>query len=67
MHLLEHQARSIPNTLFLGVTRILKWLLRVGIPMGPMILRTMRERKSGKRHSCSEFAKQQIGMLGYTL
>lgn len=40
--------RSIPHTLFLGATWILKGLLRVGIPMGPMILLTVRGRKSGK-------------------
>lgn len=42
------QRRSIPHTLFLGATWILKGLLRVGIPMGPMILLTVRGRKSGK-------------------
>jgi deazaflavin-dependent oxidoreductase (nitroreductase family) len=39
---------SIPHTLFLAATWILKGLLRLGIPMGPMILLTVRGRKSGK-------------------
>lgn len=39
---------SIPHTLFLGVTWVLKGLLRLGLPMGPMILLTVRGRKSGK-------------------
>lgn len=39
---------GIPHTLFLGATWILKGLLRLGIPMGPMILLTVRGRKSGK-------------------
>jgi len=43
-----HERQSIPHILFLGVTWILKGLLRVGIPMGPMILLTVRGRKSGK-------------------
>ena len=66
MHLLDHQARSIPRTLFLGVTDS-QVVTACGHTNGPMILLTMRGRKSGKRHPCSEFAKQQIGMLGYTL
>lgn len=43
-----HQRPSIPHTLFLGATWILKELLRLGIPMGPIILLTVRGRKSGK-------------------
>ncbi|HEX2712888.1 MAG TPA: nitroreductase/quinone reductase family protein, partial [Candidatus Acidoferrales bacterium] len=43
-----HQRQSIPHTLFLGATWILKGLLRVGIPMGPMILLSVRGRKTGK-------------------
>ena len=39
---------SIPHALFLGATWILTGLLRIGIPMGPMILLTVRGRKSGK-------------------
>ncbi|HEY6946627.1 MAG TPA: nitroreductase family deazaflavin-dependent oxidoreductase [Candidatus Acidoferrum sp.] len=42
------QKRSIPHTLFLTATWILKGLLRLGIPMGPMILLTVRGRKSAK-------------------
>ena len=38
---------SIPHTLFLAATWVLKGLLRLGIPMGPMILLTVRGRKSG--------------------
>lgn len=40
--------QSIPHTLFLAATWVLKGLLRLGIPMGPMILLTVKGRKSGK-------------------
>jgi deazaflavin-dependent oxidoreductase (nitroreductase family) len=40
--------QSIPHTLFLTATWLLKGLLRLGIPMGPMILLTVKGRKSGK-------------------
>ena len=40
--------QGIPHTLFLAATWILKGLLRLGIPMGPMILLTVKGRKSGK-------------------
>jgi deazaflavin-dependent oxidoreductase (nitroreductase family) len=43
-----HQGPRIPHTLFLAVTWIIKGLLRAGIPMGPMILLTVRGRKSGE-------------------
>ena len=43
-----HQGPSIYHTLFLAVTWIIKGLLRVGIPMGPMVLLTVRGRKSGE-------------------
>ena len=43
-----HQGPSIQHTLFLAVTWFIKGLLRAGIPMGPMILLTVRGRKSGK-------------------
>ena len=44
----SYQGPSIHHTLFLAVTWIIKGLLRVGIPMGPMILLTVRGRKSGE-------------------
>lgn len=34
--------------MFLAVTWILKGLLRIGLPMGPMVLLTVRGRKSGQ-------------------
>jgi deazaflavin-dependent oxidoreductase (nitroreductase family) len=43
-----HQGPSIPHALFLGVTWIINGLLRAGMPMGPMILLTVRGRKSGE-------------------
>lgn len=42
------QGPSIHHTVFLAVTWIIKGLLRAGIPMGPMILLTVRGRKSGE-------------------
>jgi deazaflavin-dependent oxidoreductase (nitroreductase family) len=42
------QKPSIGHTLFIAVTWIIKGLLRAGIPMGPMILLTVRGRKSGE-------------------
>ena len=38
----------IGHSLFLAVTWVIKGLLRAGIPMGPMILLTVRGRKSGE-------------------
>ena len=43
-----HQGPSLAHRLFLAVTWILKGLLRAGLPMGPMILLTVRGRKSGE-------------------
>ena len=42
-----HQGPGISHTLFLAVTWIIKGLLRAGIPMGPMVLLTVRGRRSG--------------------
>lgn len=39
---------SVSHRLFLAVTWILKGLLRIGVPMGPMVLLTVRGRKSGQ-------------------
>lgn len=39
---------TLSHRLFLAVTWILKGLLRVGVPMGPMVLLTVRGRKSGQ-------------------
>ncbi len=50
----RHQAASprqdptLAHRLFLTVTWILKGLLRAGLPMGPMVLLTVRGRKSGE-------------------
>src|SRR5262249_46349088 len=44
----SHHRPSIPHTLFLGVTWIIKGVLRVGIPLGPMVLLTVRGRRSGE-------------------
>lgn len=44
----RHQGPGVPHVLFLGVTWIIKGLLRAGIPMGPMVLLTVRGRKSGE-------------------
>lgn len=43
-----HQGPTVAHRLFLVVTWILKGLLRVGLPMGPMVLLTVRGRKSGE-------------------
>ena len=43
-----HQDPTLAHRLFLAVTWILKGLLRVGLPMGPMVLLTVRGRKSGQ-------------------
>ena len=43
-----HQNPTLAHRLFLAVTWILKGLLRVGLPMGPMVLLTVRGRKSGE-------------------
>lgn len=42
------QGPALAHRLFLAVTWILKALLRVGLPMGPMVLLTVRGRKSGQ-------------------
>jgi len=39
---------SLSHRLFLAVTWAFKGLLRLGIPMGPMVLLTVRGRKSGQ-------------------
>ena len=39
---------TLSHRLFLAVTWIVKGLLRVGVPMGPMVLLTVRGRKSGQ-------------------
>ena len=39
---------TLSHRLFLAVTWILKGLLRIGLPMGPMVLLTVRGRKSGQ-------------------
>ena len=39
---------TLSHRLFLAVTWILKGLLRLGVPMGPMVLLTVRGRKSGQ-------------------
>lgn len=51
----QHQAASphgdrptLSHRLFLAVTWILKGLLRLGVPKGPMVLLTVRGRKSGQ-------------------
>jgi deazaflavin-dependent oxidoreductase (nitroreductase family) len=50
----SHQAASpsqnptLAHRLFLAITWILKRLLRAGLPMGPMVLLTVRGRKSGE-------------------
>src|SRR5437870_991534 len=43
-----HQGPTLAHRLFLTVTWILKGLLRAGLPMGPMVLLTVRGRKSGE-------------------
>ncbi len=42
------QRPSVAHRLFLGVTWVIKGLLRAGVPMGPMVLLTVRGRKTGK-------------------
>lgn len=45
----SHEGRpTLSHRLFLSVTWILKGLLRIGVPMGPMVLLTVRGRKSGQ-------------------
>jgi len=44
----HREQATLSHRLFLAVTWILKGLLRVGIPMGPMVLLTVRGRKSGE-------------------
>jgi deazaflavin-dependent oxidoreductase (nitroreductase family) len=44
----DHQGPTLAHRLFLAATWILKGLLRAGIPMGPMVLLTVRGRKSGE-------------------
>ncbi len=43
-----HRAPTLAHRLFLAVTWIIKGLLRTGIPLGPMVLLTVRGRKSGE-------------------
>ena len=43
-----HQSPSLAHRLFLAVTWIVKGAIRVGLPMGPMVLLTVRGRKSGE-------------------
>jgi deazaflavin-dependent oxidoreductase (nitroreductase family) len=43
-----HQGPTLAHRLFLAATWVLKGLLRVGVPMGPMVLLTVRGRKSGE-------------------
>ncbi len=43
-----HQAPTLAHRLFLAITWIIKGLLRTGLPMGPMVLLTVRGRKSGE-------------------
>src|SRR6266568_730151 len=43
-----HRDPTLAHRIFLAVTWILKGLLRAGLPMGPMVLLTVRGRKSGK-------------------
>src|SRR5215472_10070231 len=45
----SHEGRpTLSHRLFLAVTWILKGLLRIGLPIGPMVLLTVRGRKSGQ-------------------
>ena len=45
----SHDNRTaLSHRLFLAVTWIVKGLLRLGVPMGPMVLLTVRGRKSGQ-------------------
>jgi deazaflavin-dependent oxidoreductase (nitroreductase family) len=43
-----HQGPTLAHRVFLAATWIVKGLLRVGLPMGPMVLLTVRGRKSGE-------------------
>jgi len=43
-----HQGPTLAHRIFLAVTWIIKGLLRAGFPMGPMLLLTVRGRKSGE-------------------
>ncbi len=43
-----HQGPSVHHSLFFAVTWIIKGLLRAGIPMGPMVLLTVRGRRTRK-------------------
>ena len=43
-----HQRPSVAHGLFLAVTWFIKTLLRAGLPMGPMVLLTVRGRKTGR-------------------
>src|SRR5215472_3487774 len=47
----SHQWPSVGHRLFLVVTWRIKGLLRLGLPMGPMVLLTVRGRKIGKAHT----------------
>ena len=42
------QAPSLGHRIFLAITWILKGLLHAGLPLGPMVLLTVRGRKSGE-------------------
>ncbi len=44
----SHHGPSIPHTLFLAVTWVITGFLRAGIPLGPMVLLTVRGRRSGE-------------------
>ena len=44
----SHQRPTLAHRLFLVATWVVKGLLRAGVPMGPMVLLTVRGRKSGK-------------------
>jgi deazaflavin-dependent oxidoreductase (nitroreductase family) len=45
---LQRRPTSLGHRLFLAVTWIFKGLLRLGVPFGPMVLLTVRGRKSGQ-------------------
>ena len=44
----QQRTTSLGHRLFLAVTWIFKGLLRLGVPLGPMVLLTVRGRKSGQ-------------------
>jgi deazaflavin-dependent oxidoreductase (nitroreductase family) len=44
----QRRSASLGHRLFLAVTWIFKGLLRLGVPLGPMVLLTVRGRKSGQ-------------------